>query len=241
MQTDPSPWFRRIDGRVFGVLALILMAAALVDVAGAATAVKASPAPMVVGATAYTLSDMASSVMAYRPYFLPVTLLFPVWFALLAFGLKMVNARGVSLFVADLGIFLALLTLAIEGAGLAYYIWVLGRDPVKEVDILFILAPIYLVAATVGLIKLVHPLGQLAVIQRLSALFGLLVVCFVGVFLLMKMNLYVVFFGNAVWLLLVFVAMIALAIWYFKKFLSGNQSGYEQLTDRLAERTSTWR
>lgn len=94
-------------------------------------------------------------------------LLFPALIALLSLVLQLAGRPRASQAVANLGIAIGLAAVSVEVLGLVYAMDRHGVDPLSDVSIPVLLAPLYLLVAAVVSENIIHPGPQAAVRQRL--------------------------------------------------------------------------
>ena len=153
-----------------------------------------------------TIVDLYTSIESGRS--LGLIAASPLMIGGLALLLTLIGQKKASQGLCNLGIILALTTIIVEVFAIIYAMDHLKVDVVAEGSLVMLGLPIYLVIASVIVERVLHPGQQEGIRKRLRA--GMLVVLMVGVllYILNKLNMYMVIFSG----MLGFVVFIALVI-----------------------------
>ena len=128
-----------------------------------------------------TVADLYQGVAGGGTATAIVFIAIPLVVALLSLALKATGHMRLSQMVANLGIAIGLAALSVEVLALVYAMDQRGVDPLADVSIFLLLAPLYLVIAATFFEHIIHPGEQEPVRRRLRGLvfaFIAIVVCY---------------------------------------------------------------
>lgn len=115
--------------------------------------------------------------------------------------------------LANIGIVLGLLAVAVEVMALIYGVQELGINPLSDVDILLLMAPLYLLGAGILIEHLVHPGTQEGLRKKIRAGVLSIIILAVLFFLLGKLRLYMLVWTSMTGFIL-FIGFLV-AVFYF--------------------------
>jgi hypothetical protein len=117
-----------------------------------------------------TVADLYQGVAGGGTTTVIVVLGIPLLVALLSLLLKATGHLRLSQMVANLGIAIGLAAISVEVLGLIYAMDQRGVDPLADVSVFLLLAPLYLVIAAMFCEHIIHPGEQEPVRRRLRGL-----------------------------------------------------------------------
>lgn len=114
-----------------------------------------------------TVADLYYTVVNGGTYTVLAVLLLPVFVALLSLLLQLTGRARASQATANLGIAVGLTAVSVEVLGLTYAMDRHGVDPLSDVGLPILLAPLYLLVVAVAFENIIHPGPQEILRQRL--------------------------------------------------------------------------
>ncbi|MBI2569612.1 MAG: hypothetical protein HYV63_21620 [Candidatus Schekmanbacteria bacterium] len=157
-----------------------------------------------------TVHDLYYGMVEYRHASLTAVLLCPLAIAAVAWLLKIAALEPASQAVANVGISLGLGALLVELVAITYGYRVAGANPLADVDIVFLIAPIYLVVAALAVEKILFP-GKQEEIRLFLRRLALVVITFGVLYgVLSQFSFHMVVWTNLTAFLMFLVATIAI-------------------------------
>jgi hypothetical protein len=139
--------------------------------------------------------------------------------ALLSLLLKAAGRLRLSQMVANLGIAIGLAAISVEVLGLLYAMDQRGVDPLAEVSIFLLLAPLYLVIAAMFVEHLIHPGEQESVRRRLRGLIFALIAMVVVYFILSQLSFHMLILTNIFGFVCFIAAIIGILYFVARRFI----------------------
>ena len=121
--------------------------------------------------------------------------------------------------IANFGIVIGLLAVAIEILALIYAVQELEINPLSDVDLLLLLAPLYLLAAGLLIEHLLHPGSQEELRKKIRKAVLMLLILGVVFFVLGKLRLYMVFWTNLMGFFVFLAALVAFFYFVVRKVI----------------------
>lgn len=166
-----------------------------------------------------TVADLYQGIAGGGTMTAIVILAIPLILGLLSLLLKGTGHLRASQMVANLGIAIGLAAVSIEVLALIYAMDRSGVDPLADVSIFLLLAPLYLVVAAVVFEHIIHPGEQESVRRRLRGLVLALVAIVVCYLILSQLRFHMLVLTNLFGFICFIAAIIGILYFVARRFI----------------------
>ncbi len=166
-----------------------------------------------------TVADLYQGVAGGGTTTVIVVLAIPLVVAVLSLLLKAAGHVRGSQTVANLGIAIGLAALSVEVLGLIYAMDQRGVDPLADVSVFLLLAPLYLVIAAVVVEHVIHPGEQEPVRRRVRGLVFACIALVVCYFILGQLRFHMFILTNIFGFIVFIVAIIGILYVVARRFI----------------------
>jgi hypothetical protein len=166
-----------------------------------------------------TVADLYHDVAGGGTTTVIVVVGIPLAMALLSLLLKTMGQLRISQMVANLGIAIGLAAISVEVLALIYAMDQRGVDPLADVSIFLLLAPLYLVIAAMFFEHIIHPGEQEPVRQRLRGLIFAFIAIVVCYFILGQLRFHMFIFTNIFGFVVFILAIIGILYVVARRFI----------------------
>jgi hypothetical protein len=166
-----------------------------------------------------TVADLYQGVAGGGATTVVVVLAIPLIVAVISLLLKATGHLRGSQMVANLGIAIGLAAFSVEVLGLLYAMDQRGVDPLADVSIFLLLAPLYLIGAAMFVEHVIHPGEQEPVRRRLRGLIFAFIAIVVCYFILSQLRFHMLIFTNIFGFIVFILAIIGILYVVARRFI----------------------